>query len=416
MTDGLVALALEQRQAARARKDFAAADAIRDQLTSPRRLRRGHPAGTPMGAEPLMAGNSQRRGRTTGAGKKTATAGTGGKNRRSLAGRGATPPAEARPGHPAQRRAAADQRQRADRARARARAEETPELLLGRNPVVEALRAKIPATALYVVTGDNQRTSDERIAEAMALAADRGLPLLEVGKAEFDRMSQGALHQGIGLQVPPYDYAHPDDLLDLARNSGRPPLIVALDGVTDPRNLGAVVRSAAAFDAHGVVVPQRRAVGMTASAWRTSAGAAARIPVARAVNLARALASYQDAGLQTVGLAGDGDVDLRRVRRVRRPGGARRRRRGHRAVPAGAGALRRRRPHPDRPRHRVAQRQRRRRHRPLRRRPPPAADPPDRDREPGAVLPRRARAARCGEPSGRSGRRDRRQPSSWATV
>jgi 23S rRNA (guanosine2251-2'-O)-methyltransferase len=258
-----------------------------------------------------MAGNSQRRGRTTGAGKKTATAGTGGKNRRSLAGRGATPPAEARPGHPAQRRAAADARARADRARARQRAEEAPELLLGRNPVVEALRAKIPATSLYVVTGDTSRSgTDERIAEAITLAADRGLPLLEVGKAEFDRMAGGALHQGIGLQVPPYDYAHPDDLLDLARNSGRAPLIVAMDGVTDPRNLGAVVRSAAAFDAHGVVVPQRRAVGMTASAWRTSAGAAARIPVARAVNLSRALASYQEAGLQTVGLAGDGDVDL----------------------------------------------------------------------------------------------------------
>ncbi|RBY77897.1 23S rRNA (guanosine(2251)-2'-O)-methyltransferase RlmB [Blastococcus sp. TF02-09] len=257
-----------------------------------------------------MAGNSQRRGRTTGAGKKTATAGTGGKNRRALAGRGATPPAAERYGHPAQRRAQAAERQRAERTRARQRAEEAPELLLGRNPVVEALRAQIPATALYVVTGDTARATDERITEALGLAAARGLPLLEVGKAEFDRMSQGALHQGIGLQVPPYDYAHPDDLVDLARNSGRPPLLVALDGVTDPRNLGAVVRSAAAFDAHGVVVPQRRAVGMTASAWRTSAGAAARIPVARAVNLARTLASYQDAGLQTVGLAGDGDVDL----------------------------------------------------------------------------------------------------------
>ena len=264
-----------------------------------------------MGADLLMAGNSQRRGRSDGAGKKRATAGTGGKNRRSLAGRGATPPAEARPGHPAQRRAAADAKARAERTRARQRAEEAPELLLGRNPVVEALRAQIPATALYVVTGDTTRGgSDERIAEAIALAADRGLPLLEVGKAEFDRMSQGALHQGIGLQVPPYDYAHPEDLLDLARDSGRPPLLVALDGVTDPRNLGAVVRSAAAFDAHGVVVPQRRAVGMTASAWRTSAGAAARLRVARAVNLPRALAAYQDAGLQTVGLAGDGDVDL----------------------------------------------------------------------------------------------------------
>jgi 23S rRNA (guanosine2251-2'-O)-methyltransferase len=264
-----------------------------------------------MGAEPLMAGNSQRRGRRSGDSKKGASAGTGGKNRRSLAGRGATPPAEQRTGHPAQRRAAAQTRQRAERARARQRAEEAPELLLGRNPVVEALRAEIPATALYVVIGDTTRGgTDERITEAIGLAADRGLPLLEVGKAEFDRMSGGALHQGVGLQVPPYAYAHPDDLLDAARDSGRPPLIVAMDGVTDPRNLGAVVRSAAAFDAHGVVVPQRRSVGMTASAWRTSAGAAARLPVARAVNLARALGSYQDAGLQTVGLAGDGDVDL----------------------------------------------------------------------------------------------------------
>jgi 23S rRNA (guanosine2251-2'-O)-methyltransferase len=206
----------------------------------------------------------------------------------------------------------ADARQRTDRARARQRAEETPELLLGRNPVVEALRAEIPATALYVVTGDTGLggRTDERITEALALATDRGLPLLEVGKAEFDRMSGGALHQGIGLQVPPYQYAHPDDLLQTARDSGRAPLIVAMDGVTDPRNLGAVVRSAAAFDAHGVVVPQRRAVGMTASAWRTSAGAAARLPVARAVNLPRALAAYQDAGVMTVGLAGDGDVEL----------------------------------------------------------------------------------------------------------
>jgi 23S rRNA (guanosine2251-2'-O)-methyltransferase len=259
-----------------------------------------------------MAGNSQRRGARSSSSKKGASAGTGGKGRRALAGRGATPRAEQRTGHPAQRRAAAEARQRVDRARARQRAEEAPELLLGRNPVVEALRAEIPATALYVVTGDTGSSgrTDERITESLQLAADRGLPLLEVGKAEFDRMSGGALHQGIGLQVPPYEYAHPDDLLEAARDSGRPPLVVALDGVTDPRNLGAVVRSAAAFDAHGVVVPQRRAVGMTASAWRTSAGAAARLPVARAVNLSRALAAYQDAGLQTVGLAGDGDLDL----------------------------------------------------------------------------------------------------------
>ncbi|MPQ98194.1 23S rRNA (guanosine(2251)-2'-O)-methyltransferase RlmB [Modestobacter sp. I12A-02628] len=258
-----------------------------------------------------MAGNSQRRGRSEGAGKKKATAGTGGKNRRSLAGRGATPPAAARPNHPAHARAQAAAARRETYQRARARSQEQPELLLGRNPVLEALRASIPATALYVVTGDTTRGStDERIAEAVQIAGDRGLPLMEVGKGEFDRMSNGALHQGIGLMVPPYDYAHPDDLLGIARDAQRPPLIVALDGITDPRNLGAVIRSAAAFDAHGVVVPQRRSVGMTGSAWRTSAGAAARLRVARAVNLSRALASYQDAGLQTVGLAADGDIDI----------------------------------------------------------------------------------------------------------
>ena len=211
-------------------------------------------------------------------------------------------------------------------ARTRQRAEDQPELLLGRNPVVEALRARIPATALYVVTGDvgsgragAKSATDERITEALHLANDRGLPLLEVGRAEFDRMSGGALHQGIGLQVPPYQYAHPDDLLDLARDSGRPPLVVAMDGVTDPRNLGAVVRSAAAFGAHGVVVPERRSAEMTAGAWKTSAGAAARIPVAKATNLARALRAYQEAGLFVIGLDGAGDTDIADARALDQP-------------------------------------------------------------------------------------------------
>ena len=99
----------------------------------------------------------------------------------------------------------------------------------------------------------------------------------------------GRRHQGLALAVPPYAYAHPDDLLARALDRPGRALLVALDGVTDPRNLGAVVRCAAAFGAHGVLVPERRAAGMTAAAWRTSAGAAARLPVARATNLTRAL-------------------------------------------------------------------------------------------------------------------------------
>ncbi|MFZ5851923.1 MAG: 23S rRNA (guanosine(2251)-2'-O)-methyltransferase RlmB, partial [Actinomycetota bacterium] len=151
---------------------------------------------------------------------------------------------------------------------------------------------------------------DARVREALRLAGDRGLPLLEAPRAELDRLAGDSGHQGIALQVPPYPYAHPDDLLDRARDAGVPPLVVALDGITDPRNLGAVVRSAAAFGAHGVLVPERRSAGLTAGAWKASAGAAARVPVARATNLARALAGYRDAGCTVVGLAADAPLAL----------------------------------------------------------------------------------------------------------
>jgi 23S rRNA (guanosine2251-2'-O)-methyltransferase len=172
---------------------------------------------------------------------------------------------------------------------------------------VEALRAGVPASALLVA---ERLDRDERVREAMQRCADRGIALLEMPRAELDRVTAGAHHQGLALQVPPYDYAHPDELVERAAGHGQPALIVALDGVTDPRNLGAVVRSAAAFGGHGVVVPERRAAGLTAGAWKASAGAAARIPVARATNLARALASYQKAGLLVVGITADGEVDL----------------------------------------------------------------------------------------------------------
>jgi 23S rRNA (guanosine2251-2'-O)-methyltransferase len=178
--------------------------------------------------------------------------------------------------------------------------------VVGRNAVVEALRAGVPATTLYVAAGTE---FDERLAEARKLATRAGLGVIDVGRYELDKMCGTAPHQGLALTIPPYRYAHPDDLVSRAA-SGSAGLLVALDGVTDPRNLGAVVRSAAAFGAHGVIVPERRAAGMTAAAWKTSAGAAARVPVARATNLTRALGACVDAGLLAVGLAADGDISL----------------------------------------------------------------------------------------------------------
>ena len=258
-----------------------------------------------------MAGNSQRRGRTSGAGKKTATAGTGGKNRRSLAGRGATPPAEARPGHPAQRRAAADARQRADRSRARQRAEETAGAAARPQPGGRGAARGDPGDGAVRRHRDTGAAPTSGSPRRSQLAGDRGLPLLEVGKAEFDRMSNGALHQGIGLQVPPYDYAHPDDLVDRARDAG---------GVAADRGDGRRHRPAQPGRRRALGGGVRRARRRRPAAPR---GGHDRLGVAHQRGRRRPAAgraggrtwparwqSYQQAGLQTVGLAGDGDVEL----------------------------------------------------------------------------------------------------------
>jgi 23S rRNA (guanosine2251-2'-O)-methyltransferase len=256
-----------------------------------------------------MAGNSRRRGAVRRSGKGNPTAGSGGRRRRGLEGKGPTPKARDRVGHVASKRAskAARQQSQSGRGSTGRSGRATSEWVAGRNPVVEALRAGVPVTTLYVAEGAER---DSRLRETFTMASERGLAMLEVSRAELDRLTGGASHQGVALQVPAYEYADPDGLLEQARESGAAPLIVALDGITDPRNLGAIVRSAAAFGAHGVLVPERRAAGMTASAWKTSAGAAARVPVARAVNLSRQLKAYADAGLVVAGLAADGDVPV----------------------------------------------------------------------------------------------------------
>jgi 23S rRNA (guanosine2251-2'-O)-methyltransferase len=316
----------------------------------------------------LSAADGPRSRRTPPAGGKSRNAagrtksgkprpGTGGQGRRKLEGKGPTPPAAQRPGHPAQKRASASgsgsgSRRSADASGSGSRrsgdasgpgsrrygdasagsrrygdatgsgsspaspgarrtqrgAGEAAEFVAGRNPVVESLRARVPSAVLYVGA---RISRDERVDEAIKLAADRGVPVLEAGAAELDRLTGGAVHQGLALRVRAYDYAHPDDLLARAADAGQLPLIAALDSVTDPRNLGAIARSAAAFGAHGVVVPARRGAGVTAGAWKASAGALARVPVARAANLSRALQSYRDAGVFVAGLDAAGEVAIR---------------------------------------------------------------------------------------------------------
>lgn len=260
-----------------------------------------------------MAGNSQRRGAIRkGASKKGATVGSGGQRRRGLEGKGPTPRAEDRPKHKANRLAKAAEkhgskpgaRPSASRGGSR-RGKASSEIVAGRNSVVEALRADVPVTTMYVA---GRIDSDDRVREALKTATAKGIAILETPRGELDRLTDGAVHQGLALQVPPYEYAHPNDFID--PEAPGTPLVVALDGITDPRNLGAIIRSVAAFGGHGVVVPERRSVGMTASAWKTSAGAAARVPVALAPNLTRTLEEYRKAGFFVLGLDMDGDVQL----------------------------------------------------------------------------------------------------------
>ena len=264
--------------------------------------------------------------------KKGPTKGTGGKNRKSLEGRGPTPKAEDRSWHVAGKRKAAQERYAAAGGKGKpagssrstgpnrapkAKAGDDTENVTGRNSVLEALRAKIPATALYIA----QRVEmDDRVKEMLSIATHREIPVLEVTRPELDRMAGfDGVHQGVALKVPPYEYAHPQDLLEQVIDRGELPLFVALDGVTDPRNLGAIIRSTAAFGGHGIILPQRRSAGVNSAAWKTSAGAAARIPVALASNLTTQLKEFKKQGVFVLGLDGDGDVSLPALELADRP-------------------------------------------------------------------------------------------------
>ncbi|AIJ34195.1 rRNA methylase [Corynebacterium imitans] len=231
--------------------------------------------------------------------KKGATKGSGGQRRRGLRGKGATPKAEDRVYHAAHKR-----KQARDRRNQGRHEREVADMVVGRNPVIECLHAKVPAEALYVAQGTGH---DDRLSEAVAIAQSRGIPVSEVQKRTLDEMTGNGMHQGIGLKIQPYKYADVFDLMSRVDGNG---MFVVLDNITDPRNLGAVIRSAAAFGGDGVIIPERRSAQVTGVAWRTSAGTAARLPVAKATNLTRTIKQFKDNGYMVVGLDAGGEHTL----------------------------------------------------------------------------------------------------------
>ena len=247
-------------------------------------------------------------------GKKTV--GTGGKNRKALKGKGPTPKAKDRPAHVKYR----DKKERNPKNTRTAQFTKEPrrsfsnnekrsasDFILGRNPVLEALKENVDAAVLRIANGVDV---DDRLRQILTLASDKNLPVMEVERRELDRLTNNTNHQGVALAVSPYKYP---DLKEVLAHTKTTPLLVILDGVTDPRNLGAVIRSAAGFYANAVVVAERRSAGVTGAVWKTAAGALSHVPVCQVVNITRTITDLQEKGFFAVALDGDGDMNLEQV-------------------------------------------------------------------------------------------------------
>lgn len=178
--------------------------------------------------------------------------------------------------------------------------------IYGVNPVMEALRAH-PGEIVRVLVEQRRSHGAEKVAQAAAQAKVR---VETIGEKELAHRARGGVHQGVGAELAEFEYAELHDLLGAARAKGEAPFVLVLDGVTDPQNFGALIRSAHALGAHGVVVPKDRAAGVTPAVAKAAAGATEHTLVARVTNLSRAIEELKEAGVWTVALAGEGEQGL----------------------------------------------------------------------------------------------------------
>lgn len=181
------------------------------------------------------------------------------------------------------------------------------DLIWGRHAAQAALESDRPIHRIWCTP---ELRFQPRFLQLLREAKAGGVLVEEVTWARLGQLTDGAVHQGIVLQAAAADTLDLGTLIDGCRNLGEPALLMALDGITDPHNLGAIVRSAEALGAHGLVLPQRRSAGLTGSVAKVAAGALEHLPVARVVNLNRSLETLKEEGYRVIGLAGEGSVSL----------------------------------------------------------------------------------------------------------
>ena len=179
-------------------------------------------------------------------------------------------------------------------------------LIEGRNAVTEALRAGTAIDKIYIAKGE----TDATLGHIASTARNKGIVVVEADRRKLDGMSRTKSHQGVIAVSAVREYASVDDILAAAREKGEAPLIVVCDELSDPHNLGAVIRTAEAAGAHGVIIPKRRSAGLTAIVAKTSAGAVSHLPVARVPNLTALLKELKEQGLWVYGTAAEGTTSL----------------------------------------------------------------------------------------------------------
>ena len=179
-------------------------------------------------------------------------------------------------------------------------------LIEGRNAVIEALRAGTAIDKIYIARGE----TDAALGHIASTARNRGIVVAEADRRKLDGMSRTKSHQGVIAVAAVREYASVDDILNAARERGEAPLVVVCDELSDPHNLGAVIRAAECAGAHGVIIPKRRSAGLTAIVAKTSAGAVSYLPVARVPNLTTALKELKERGLWVFGAAAEGGTRL----------------------------------------------------------------------------------------------------------
>ena len=180
--------------------------------------------------------------------------------------------------------------------------DEREDLIEGRNAVIEALRAGRPIDKIYIQKGETDKT----LGHIASTAKDAGIVVVDADKRKLDFMSRTHAHQGVIALAAIKDYCSVSDILDIAKERGEAPFVVMCDEISDPHNLGAVIRSAECVGAHGVIIPKRRSAGLTSIVEKTSAGAVEHVAVARVANLASAIEELKAAGVWVYGTAADG--------------------------------------------------------------------------------------------------------------